>query len=95
MWKIRNKFVYRNFKDAFKLMRRYSRLISELKKLITKGLCAAIYTQTTDVEGEVNGLLTYDREIIKMNEKEVRELNKSLYQHYENEKNISLEQPKL
>ncbi len=84
MWKIRTKFVYRNYKDAFKLMKRYSRLVSQLKELISKGLCAAIYTQTTDVEGEVNGLLTYDREIIKMNEKEVRDLNKSLYQHHKN-----------
>ena len=85
MWKIRNKFVYRNFQDAFKLMKRYSRLISQLKKLISKGLCAAIYTQTTDVEGEVNGLLTYDRELIKMNEDKVRDLNLSLYQHFKDQ----------
>jgi len=84
MWKIKNKFVYRIFSDEFKLMRKYSRLISKLKDLIIKGLCAAIYTQTTDVEGEVNGLLTYDREIIKMNEDELRDINLSLFQHYKN-----------
>jgi len=84
MWKIKNKFGYRTFSDAFKLMRKYSRVISKLKELITKGACAAIYTQTTDVEGEVNGLLTYDREIIKMNEEELRVINLSLFQHYAN-----------
>ena len=84
MWKIKNKFGYRNIDDAVKLTRTYSRLISKLKKLITKGACAAIYTQITDVEGEVNGLLTYDREIIKMNEDELREINKSLFTHYKN-----------
>ena len=84
MWKIKNKFVYRNFDDAVKLTRTYSRLISKLKQLITKGACAAIYTQITDVEGEVNGLLTYDREIIKMNEDELREINKSIFTHYKN-----------
>lgn len=84
MWEIKNKFVYRNFSDAFKLMRKYSRLISKLKELITKGLCATIYTQTTDVEGEINGLLTYDREIIKMNEEELKDINISLFQYCKN-----------
>ena len=84
MWNIKNKFVYRNFSDAFKLMRKYSKLISKLKELMTKGACAAIYTQTIDVEGEVNGLLTYDREIIKMNEDELRDINISLFKHYKN-----------
>ena len=84
MWKIKYKHFYRKFSDAFKLTRKYSSLISKLKELITKGLCAAIYTQTTDVEGEINGLLTYDREIIKMNEDQLRDLNISLFQHYKN-----------
>ena len=49
-----------------------------LNELIKKGLSAAIYTQTTDVEQEINGLLTYDREIIKMDKDKVRNLNLSL-----------------
>jgi len=48
--------------------------------LIDKGLAAAIYTQTTDVEGEVNGLMTYDREIIKMNPAEVHKVNSILFE---------------
>jgi len=82
LWITKSKHVYVNFPNADKLMRRYSKLISRLKNLMSKGACAAIYTQTTDVEGERNGLLTYDRAIIKMNEEEVRDLNLSLYQHY-------------
>ena len=58
----------------------------KLKEFISKGLSAAIYTQTTDVEGEVNGLLTYDREIIKFNEAELKELNSSLFQQFKNNK---------
>ena len=42
-------------------------LVAKLFPLIEeKGLSAAIYTQTTDVEVEVNGLMTYDRELVKM-----------------------------
>ena len=44
-----------------------------LYEMISKGFSAAVYTQTTDVEMEVNGLMTYDRKVIKMDEKRVRE----------------------
>jgi hypothetical protein len=43
------------------------------------GLSAAVYTQTTDVEGEVNGLLTYDREVIKIPTKILNEMHSPLY----------------
>lgn len=79
MWSIKNKFFYRNLRNQQKLIIKYENLISKLKNLIEKGLSAAIYTQTTDVEGEVNGLLTYDRKILKMDKEKIRELNLSLY----------------
>ena len=44
--------------------------------------CAAVYTQTTDVETEVNGLMTYDREVMKMNEARIREANLKLTNIY-------------
>ncbi|HKL67101.1 MAG TPA: hypothetical protein VJ877_04355, partial [Bacteroidales bacterium] len=47
----------------------------QLLKLIKAGYSGAIYTQTTDVEIEVNGLMTYDREIVKMEADRVREIN--------------------
>jgi hypothetical protein len=50
-----------------------------LHPLIGKGLCAAVYTQTTDVEVEVNGLMTYDREVIKLDPKETAAWHKALF----------------
>jgi hypothetical protein len=43
-----------------------------------KGLSVAIYTQTTDVEHEVNGVLTYDREVEKMDADRIREINQAV-----------------
>ena len=43
------------------------------------GLAAAIYTQTTDVEGEVNGLMTYDRELVKFDEDRLNALHDRIY----------------
>ena len=45
-----------------------------LLQLIPRGFSAGVYTQITDVEGEVNGLMTYDRKEIKVNEKKIREM---------------------
>ena len=53
------------FKSKEELTEAYLGLLRELRLLIPQGLAAAIYTQTTDVEIEVNGLLTYDREVLK------------------------------
>ena len=44
--------------------------------------CAAVYTQTTDVETEVNGLMTYDRAVVKVNESRIREINLQLTSVY-------------
>ena len=46
--------------------------------LIDKGLSATVYTQVSDVENEVNGILTYDREHIKIDENVLIEINKKL-----------------
>ena len=55
-------------------------LIANLHPLIgSPGLSAAIYTQTTDVEIEVNGLMTYDRAVIKMDQERVAAANQTLY----------------
>jgi hypothetical protein len=53
--------------------------MSRFPDLIKQGLSAAIYTQTTDVEIEVNGLMTYDRKEIKMPEAKLNELHQPLY----------------
>ncbi|MBR5502750.1 MAG: glycoside hydrolase family 2 [Oscillospiraceae bacterium] len=60
--------------DRAKLAQDFKKLYRrQIIPLIEKGLAAAIYTQLSDVEGEVNGLLTYDREVIKIDPAAVRE----------------------
>jgi hypothetical protein len=49
-----------------------------LLKYIKTGFSAGVYTQTTDVEGEVNGLMTYDRKVIKLDEQRVMEINQKI-----------------
>ncbi|MEZ4972099.1 MAG: glycoside hydrolase family 2 TIM barrel-domain containing protein [Cyclobacteriaceae bacterium] len=78
-WQSKDNWGYQTFKSKEELEERYAGMIDALTKLIEKGLTAAIYTQTTDVEGEVNGLMTYDRKLIKMNQEKVLELNNKLY----------------
>ena len=58
----------------------YLNLLDNLRPLIqTNGLSAAIYTQTSDVEIEVNGMMTYDRALLKMDEATISKANKALY----------------
>src|SRR5699024_1532646 len=56
----------------------YDRLLRELMKLKAKGLAGAVYTQTTDVESEVNGIMTYDREIIKFDKEQLQKIHDQL-----------------
>jgi hypothetical protein len=58
----------------------YLELLTKLRPLITGGLSAAVYTQTTDVEIEVNGFMTYNRAMVKMDAEKITAANKSLYQ---------------
>src|SRR5581483_7685781 len=57
----------------------YHTLMRRLHPLIGKGLSAAVYTQTTDVEVEVNGLMTYDREVIKFDVADMAKWHKALF----------------
>ncbi|MBN2270112.1 MAG: hypothetical protein JXN61_05825, partial [Sedimentisphaerales bacterium] len=56
---------YRSYETREALTEAYVSLLGRLRPLIAGGLCAAVYTQTTDVEVEVNGMMTYDRAMIK------------------------------
>ena len=66
--------------DTKALTARYEQLIDKLKPLVAKGLAAAVYTQTTDCEGEVNGLMTYDRAINKMGAEALAKINRPVYE---------------
>jgi len=65
-WVDKNNWGYVSYQNKEELTAAYVDLMSRLPMLIGQGLCAAVYTQTTDVEIECNGWLTYDREIWKI-----------------------------
>jgi beta-galactosidase/beta-glucuronidase len=77
-WQKEKNWGYRSCKTSQELTAAYLGLMNNLRPLIAKGLSAAVYTQTTDVESEVNGLMTYDREIIKMDAGHLKSSHKSL-----------------
>ena len=69
---------YVKFNTSDEVTNEYIKYGKHLLELIQKGFSAAVYTQTTDVEGEINGLMTYGRKVIKMNEAKVREINQQI-----------------
>ena len=78
-WQGKNNWGYQSFKDADTMYMKYAEFIEDLLPLIQKGLSAAVYTQTTDVEVETNGLMTYDRKVIKMPADKLHALHSKLY----------------
>lgn len=69
-------FGYKIYRSKEALTQAYSRLFyNTIIPQIKDGLCAAVYTQLTDVEDELNGLMTYDREIVKIDIDELRKIN--------------------
>jgi len=70
---------YATYTDPQAFKEAYEHLVFHLRTMIDGGLSAAIYTQTTDVEGEVNGMLTYDRAKEKIPSGELAAINKLLY----------------
>ncbi|MFD0795112.1 glycoside hydrolase family 2 protein [Mucilaginibacter litoreus] len=78
-WQANKNWGYQTFKNGEDLLKRYITFTDRLQELIKLGLSAAVYTQTTDVEGEVNGFLTYDRKVIKMPVESLNRENTKLY----------------
>jgi hypothetical protein len=78
-WQSRDNWGYRSFDSQESLTAAYKQVMEKLGPLIGKGLCAAVYTQTTDVEIEVNGLLTYDRNVLKAPLDEIVEAHRRLF----------------
>jgi hypothetical protein len=71
-WEQKN-WGYQKMSDSTDLLRRYEQFYSIVSDLVAaKGLSASVYTQTTDVETETNGLMTYDRKVDKMGFENVR-----------------------
>jgi hypothetical protein len=78
-WQDEKNWGYVSYDTAEKLTAAYVDLLTQMRPLISQGLSAAIYTQTSDVEGEVNGLMTYDRQRVKMDLDRVAAAAQALY----------------
>jgi len=91
-WQDKDNWGYRSFESTEELLVAYTGLIRDLMPMIDKGLSAAVYTQTSDVEIEVNGLMTYDRAVIKFDHEKISLINKGfLPPVFESESDIFLE----
>ncbi len=78
-WQTKDNWGYQSFTSVEDLQKRYERFIADMQVLIRDGLSAAVYTQTTDVEIETNGLMTYDRKVIKMPTEDLKRAHAPLY----------------
>lgn len=72
----KKKFGYKKIKNSDDLVEKYKVFVEkDILPNIKKGLSAFIFTQLSDVEDELNGFITYDRQYIKVNEKSIEEIN--------------------
>ena len=78
-WLEKNNWGYQSFKTADELFDKYASFLITIEGQIKKGLSAAVYTQTTDVENETNGLMTYDRKVIKVPVEKLKQITDKLY----------------
>lgn len=79
VWNWEKSFGYQMYADKNALTKAYKNLHErQIIPNIKKGLSATVYTQVSDVEFEVNGILSYDREIVKIDEDTLRDLNAKL-----------------
>lgn len=78
LWEPDRNWGYVQFNSSKEATDEYVKYADMLLQLVKRGFSAAVYTQTTDVEVEVNGLMTYDRKVIKLDEKRVSEINRRI-----------------
>lgn len=79
-WQSQANWGYRSYSNRTELTDAYLSLVKKLHPMAgLQGLCAAVYTQTSDVEVEVNGLMTYDRALIKMDQGKISAANRMIY----------------
>lgn len=78
IWTPDRNWGYIQFKSPGEVTDKYVEYANELARLAKAGFTGAVYTQTTDVEMEVNGLMTYDRKVIKVDEGRVARANRAV-----------------
>ncbi|MBE6576696.1 MAG: glycoside hydrolase family 2 [Ruminococcaceae bacterium] len=78
-------FGYKKFKDTETFCQSLEKLyLNKVLPLLRKGLCGCVYTQVSDVEEEINGLVTYDRKVIKISPERMNAINQKLYEQANN-----------
>lgn len=75
LWQPDKNWGYVQFKNSDEVTDEYVKYGKRLMEFIRTGFSGAVYTQTTDVEGEVNGLMTYDRKVMKVDVDRVKDIN--------------------
>ena len=74
-------YGYSIFKSQSEFEEAFDRLYrDEIKPLISKGICGLVYTQVSDVEDETNGLITYDRQVVKLDKERTKKIMSELYE---------------
>ena len=77
---LKKNYGYRTFKDEKEFEAALEALYkTQVIPLIKEGLCASVYTQLTDVEDETNGLLSYDRKIVKVSAEMMQNIAKEIF----------------
>jgi beta-galactosidase/beta-glucuronidase len=78
IWDTDGPWVHNNYDGKDAATAEYERFNSMILDFRRKGLCAAVYTQWTDVENEMNGIYTYDRKVIKHHKERIKEANRKV-----------------
>ena len=80
-----NTYSYKDFKSIEEFENAFIALYDEqvIPHIKSQGLCGLVYTQVSDVEDETNGLLTYDRQVLKVNVDKVKAMSDRLYKAFE------------
>lgn len=78
IWETNRNWGYVKFNSSKEVTDEYEKYADMLYEMIGRGFSAAVYTQTTDVEVEVNGLMTYDRKVVKLDEKRLKAINERI-----------------
>jgi beta-galactosidase/beta-glucuronidase len=86
LWQDKKNWGYVEFKNSHEITDRYVEYTNLLINLVHSGFSAAVYTQTTDVEGEINGLVTYDRKIMKFEKERIKKANEAVCHSLDNNK---------
>jgi hypothetical protein len=80
IWDMDGPWVHHNYQNTEAATIEYEKFIHQILEFKEKGLNAAVYTQWTDLENEMNGIYTYDRKKIKLDQERITAANRSTWE---------------